>query len=297
MTTTVPNRELTAETPLARWLEDAWAQEAEVRTVEVEDACVRYRGWGLADADKPGLVFVHGFLAHARWWDHIAPHFTDRYRVIAPDLSGMGDSGRRKVYSRQQYARELIAVTRDAGIDEATFVAHSFGSGCALYAAVLDPSLINRVIVIDGRVFRPRDSSPIPPIKPETFYASFEEAVTRYRLTPPGLWPVPEIMAYFARHSVRDAGDGRWGWKFDPALFGGVSREVVGDIVSGLTTPTDLIHAAQSEVLSDDDLLLFRQNLPGAGEITTIPLAHHHIMIEQPVALVSTIKALLSRAP
>jgi len=136
---------IAAPSPLSAWLAEGWEQHATVREVDVEGATVRYRAWGCDDRDKPGLVLAHGFLAHARWWDHIAPRLTDRYRVIAPDFTGMGDSDRRPAYSRHQYARELIAATRHAGFEQAIFVAHSFGSSSALYAATLAPDLIERV--------------------------------------------------------------------------------------------------------------------------------------------------------
>jgi len=189
-----------------QWLRDAWAVPAERRELAVEGATVSYRDWGRGDgvADTSGLVFVHGFLAHARWWDHIAPHFRSRYHAIATDLTGMGDSDWRPAYDRRQYARETIAALRHAGIRRATIVAHSFGSLSSLYAAVLAPDLIERVIIIDGYVFRTEPGAMSETVQPEKRYATRDEALARYRLRPPGLWPVPEIVDYVAAHSVRE---------------------------------------------------------------------------------------------
>ncbi|MBV9840066.1 MAG: alpha/beta hydrolase [Sphingomonadaceae bacterium] len=280
--------------PLSDWLHEAWAQEAEVRAVEVEGAMVRYRGWNLDSIDKPGLVLVHGYIAHARWWDHIAPRFTDRYRVIAPDFTGMGDSDRRPAYSRLQYAREILAAARHAGFKKAALVAHSFGSGCALHAALLAPDAIERVILIDGRVFS-RDSSLEEAVeRPETIYPSFAAARTRYRLMPPGDWPIPAVMDYVARHSIRRIDEDRWTWKFDPATVHAPRRNHVGPEIGGLTVPVDFIHAGNSDVIDEGDLATIVAGLPTCGAPVTIPLTHHHVMLEQPIALVATLNALLA---
>lgn len=279
-----------------RWLRDAWAVPAERRELEVEGAAVSYRDWGRDDgvADTDGLVFVHGFLAHARWWDHIAPHFRSRHHVIATDLTGMGDSGWRPAYDRRQYARETIAALRHAGIRRATIVAHSFGSLSSLYAALLAPDLIERVIVIDGFVFRAEPGSIPDAIMPEKRYATREEALGRYRLRPPGLWPVPEIVAHVADHSLREV-EGEWGWKFDPRTFASVNSDDLRDELCGQPIRAEYIRAGNSETIGEAEVAQFRASLPLCGEPVTIPLSHHHVMLEEPESLVATLEGLLAR--
>lgn len=284
-----------APSPLSQWLETAWSRQAGVRAVDVEGATIRYRDWGDRPAGGPGLLFAHGFLANARWWDHIAPHFADRHHVIAPDFSGMGDSDRRAEYSRRQYAREILAVLDDAGMTGATIVAHSFGAISSLLAATMAPTRIGRVIVLDAFVFRPESPALPTRVETEKRYATREEALARYRLRPAGLWPVPEIVAYLARHSVREA-EGMWGWKFDPAIFATIDREEVRDELRGLPTPVDFIHAAHSEVVDEAALATFVANMPRCGTPVTVPLSHHHLMIEQPVALVTALDGLLAHS-
>ena len=281
-----------SRTPLQNWLARAWAHTATVREVAVEGATVRYREWG-AGSDKPGLVFVHGFLAHARWWDHIAPHFADRFHVIAPDFTGMGDSDRRPEYSRRQYGRETLAAIGDAGLRDTSIVAHSFGSVSSLYAAKLAPDRIRRAIVIDAHVFRGEDSGPGRDVEPEKRYPSREAAIARYRLMPPGEWPDPDITAYLAHASLREHVDG-WGWKFDPETFRSVHKERVRDEVRDLPLPIDFIRAENSEVVGEAEVAAFLAGAPGCAAPVTIPASHHHIMIEQPLALVSALNALLA---
>src|SRR5690606_1253678 len=126
----------------------------------------------------------------------------------------------------------------------ATIVAHSFGTVSSLLAAKLAPDVIGRVIVLDAFVFRPALSDmPDNRIQPEKRYATREEALARYRLKPPGLWPVPQIVAYLALHSLRET-DGQWGWKFDPQTFACIETEGLRDELRGLAMPVDFIRAA-----------------------------------------------------
>ena len=72
------------------WFSEAIANVPQMRSIEVDGLRIAYRVWG--DESLPGLILVHGGAAHSGWWDHIAPLLTS-HRVVAPDLSGHGDSG------------------------------------------------------------------------------------------------------------------------------------------------------------------------------------------------------------
>ena len=52
---------------------------------------IHYLEWGAGD--RPPLLLLHGIARVAHTFDHVAPHFAGRYRVIAVDMRGHGDSG------------------------------------------------------------------------------------------------------------------------------------------------------------------------------------------------------------
>src|SRR5438445_5337545 len=49
-----------------------------------------YRDWGSREA--PPLVLLHGFTGNARHWDTLARAMADRYRVLALDQRGHGET-------------------------------------------------------------------------------------------------------------------------------------------------------------------------------------------------------------
>jgi pimeloyl-ACP methyl ester carboxylesterase len=205
----------------------------------------------------------------------------------------MGDSDRRPQYLRRQFARELLRVADHAGFGALTIVAHSFGGLSGLYACRLAPDRITRAIIIDAYVFRPERDVPFES-RPERFYPSREAAEARFRLGPPGMWPDPDVLAYIAHHSVVEKPQG-WTWKFDP--LGRKSIDSEKDLraeLRDLTTPVDFIHGDRSEVVDADALASLVANMPSCGTPIAIPLCHHHVMIEQPFALVAVLDALLA---
>src|SRR5258708_8053838 len=106
------------------WFTAAMDAPTEQRAVDVDGATIAYRAWG--DRGDVGIVLVHGGAAHARWWDHVAPMLDGGRRVVALDLSGHGDSGRRDAYSLDQWAMEVLSVAAAARIGTPpTVIGHS----------------------------------------------------------------------------------------------------------------------------------------------------------------------------
>jgi len=135
---------------IPEWFFDAVETPFDERTVEVDDCDVAYQLWD-ADADKPGILFIHGMNAHAHWWDFIAPHFLPDYRAAAMNLTGMGDSDYRYRYDGTTYAEEIRAVCDDAGFGaDVVLVAHSFGGAMAVKAAGLFPDRFGALILVDS---------------------------------------------------------------------------------------------------------------------------------------------------
>ncbi|WP_413467594.1 alpha/beta fold hydrolase [Mycobacterium sp. RTGN3] len=118
-------------------------------------------------------MLVHGGAAHSGWWDHIAPFFAQTHRVIAPDLSGHGDSGTRTTYHLHTWAREVLAASTAAGPSgRPTIVGHSMGGWITSTAAENYGEQIDSIVVIDSplRITRQnkRDCATAHSARPDT---------------------------------------------------------------------------------------------------------------------------------
>ena len=274
------------------WFTAAMSAPVKQAEVDVDGAPIAYRAWG--DRGDVGIVLVHGGAAHARWWDHIAPLLDGGRRVVALDLSGHGDSGRREAYSLDQWSMEVLAVAAAAGIvTPPTVIGHSMGGFVALRAASLYGSSLAGVVVIDSPV---RD---IPPEEraareqlafgPLRVYPSREAAIARFRPIPdqPAL---PYIFAHVASTSIRPV-EGGWSWKFDPRIF--ARHELSQSRLTRLDCRVAL-YRAEYGILSARLSEIMYDRLGRLAPVIEIPAAGHHVMLDQPIALVTGIRTLLS---
>jgi pimeloyl-ACP methyl ester carboxylesterase len=63
-----------------------------VRSSLVDTDRIRMRVLECGPAEGEPVVLVHGNLSTSRFYEHLMPELPSRYRVIAPDMRGFGDS-------------------------------------------------------------------------------------------------------------------------------------------------------------------------------------------------------------
>jgi pimeloyl-ACP methyl ester carboxylesterase len=274
------------------WFTRALAAAPEHREVEVEGAAVRYRAWG--DPAAPGLVLVHGGAAHSGWWDHVAPLLTS-HRVVAPDLTGHGDSGRRGVYDMRQWAREVVAVAAAEGLDRPVVVGHSMGGWVAVTVGVEHGGDVSAVAFIDSPLNDqpPEESRLAERRRPRKVYPSAEEAVAHFRTLPPQDVVLPYVRAHVARESVH-AVEGGWTWKFDPSFFG--RRLLLRDLLPSVACPVALFRCEQG-LVGEAMAAEMTRLVPGRLPVVDLPDTGHHPMLDQPLALVTGLRTLLAFWP
>jgi pimeloyl-ACP methyl ester carboxylesterase len=282
-----------ARTPDAPgWFQRALADRPEHREVTVAGAPVHYRVWGQAGA--PGVVLVHGGAAHSGWWDHVAPQLTG-HRVVALDLSGHGDSGRRDTYDGHLWAREVLAVAAAEDLDRPRVIGHSMGGWVAVTVGVDAPRAVSGVAVIDSPLNDtvPGEHQLRERRRPHRVYPGAEEAMAYFRTLPAQDMVLPYVREHVARESLRMV-EGGWTWKFDPDFF--VNRLLLRDLLPRLTPPVTLFrceHGLVGPVMAAEMSRL----LPGRLPVVELPDAGHHPMLDQPLSLVAALRTLLAVGP
>jgi pimeloyl-ACP methyl ester carboxylesterase len=274
------------------WFSAALAAAPEERATECEGTSIAYRAWG--DPADRNIVLIHGGAAHSRWWDHIAPLLARGWRVVAMDLSGHGDSGRRDRYSLDTWAREVLAVVAAAGTAASTVViGHSMGGLVTLRLATLAGSQIAGAVAIDSPI---RDMAPEDraarqqrAFGPLRVYPTREAAIARFR-------PIPDqpVLAWVAEHvaatSIRPA-EGGWTWKFDPQVF--VRDHLTPELLTRLDCRVALFRAEHGLVTPQQGEAIY-DRLGRVAPLIEIPVAGHHIMLDEPVALAAALRTLLA---
>jgi pimeloyl-ACP methyl ester carboxylesterase len=288
--------------PAPAWFERTVADQPERTFVEVEGARVETLAWG--ERGKPGLVLMHGGAAHADWWSFIAPFFARDRRVVAPTFSGMGRSDWRPVYSFDQFVREAREAARAAGAYEAgppAVVGHSFGGRVAMGLARGE---VLGAVMVDPPFFAPQNQrlrSPPRPTRERRIQTSLEAVVARFRLAPPQACENLFILDHIARRSAVEVVDGKggkgWALSFDPHFWEKFTRVDPMSLITAARSPLALIRGAKSQLFHPEDAsYLLRLIAPGSPYVE-IPEAEHHVMIDQPIAFVAALSALLAAWP
>jgi len=190
--------------------------------------------WG--DPAAPPVVLLHGFYDHVHAFDLLAPLLAERFRVVAFDARGHGESEWPDAYAWQTDVLDAAHVLRDLG-RPAHVVGHSRGGGLASDTAAFQPDLVRHLVVLDG--FGP------PPLSHANFLQqrrlgkgtaeqltdwldwrrsaarrrnfqpapTLEELARRRQVQNPRL--SLEWLRYFAAHGSRPV-KGGFAWSFDP---------------------------------------------------------------------------------
>jgi pimeloyl-ACP methyl ester carboxylesterase len=249
-------------------------------------SCADYGGTG-----KPPMLFVHGGSAHARWWDFVAPAFTDRFHVLALDQRGHGESPwtAEWSYGTRQYVADLAAVIDGWGLGAPVIVGHSMGGHTVMAYACEHSEKLRAMVVIDSPATYPPEA--VEALRsmgerPSRPFDSLEEALSKFRTNPRQNNAKPEILQHVARLSFRQDGDGKWVHKMD-------RRTLIREPISvskrlGRVSCPSLYIRAGSSVLPLEVTQKIAGAIPNCLH-TSVPHSFHHVMIDNPEGLVATI--------
>ena len=216
---------------------------------------------------------------------------------MAIDLSGHGDSGRRDEYPREIWADEVMAVAEDAGLVGAPIlVGHSMGGFVCISAAVRYGDRLAGAIILDSPVRRP-DPEAVEGYEGRSFrnpklYPDEQSALKRYRLVPGQPCENQYIVDHVARHSLRE-GSGGWTWKFDPVIFRRATPRAAHEILPEVRCRVALFRAEFGLVTPDIGDYMY-ELLDRNAPVVEIPRAYHHILLDQPLALIAGLRAILA---
>jgi pimeloyl-ACP methyl ester carboxylesterase len=273
---------------------------------------IHYVRWGASDKPKPSVILIHGGGAHAFWWGYLGPMLAETHDVVALDLSGHGDSGRREQYPREVWTEDVLAVMSHAGLPtRPVLVGHSMGGFVSMAMASLHGDKLAGAILVDSPVRPPADGTssaspkrpPEPPAEQQsnrwTFqsmkpHADLATAIEHFRPLPEQPTPYPFLLDYVARRSVRPVEEGGFVWKFDPRVFERASRSSLRTYLGFAQCRLALIRGELSVVLPRETAEYMVTLVKDPVPLIEIPEGHHHLMFDQPLPFVVALRTLLA---
>jgi len=105
----------------------------ESKFIEVNGSRIHYVDEGSGDP----ILFLHGNPTSSYLWRNIIPYMTELGRCIAPDLIGMGKSGKPKIpYRFSDHYKYIKGFIEKLELKNITLVIHDWGSGLGFHYAM-----------------------------------------------------------------------------------------------------------------------------------------------------------------
>ena len=135
-------------------------------TIGVLDSFMSYRDTGDGGV---AVVFLHGNPLSSYCWRNVIPYVADRARCLAPDLIGMGESGKPDIaYRFADHARYLDAWFDAVAPSEVVIVGHDWGGALGMDWAARHASRVRGIAVIET-FLRPVRWDEMAPVAAERF--------------------------------------------------------------------------------------------------------------------------------
>ena len=139
------------------------------KTVDINDSNMAY----IDEGSGPVVLFLHGNPTSSYLWRNVIPYITDSYRAIAPDLIGMGDSGKPSIgYTFEDHAEYLDRFIDELALENITLVVHDWGSALGMRYARLNPGNVRALAFMEAIV---------PPALPVQSYEEMGETGELFR--------------------------------------------------------------------------------------------------------------------
>ena len=250
---------------------------------------LHYLEWGSASA--PVVLFLHGGAQTAHMWDFSALALRDRYRCIALDQRGHGDSqwAPDGDYSGEKQQKDLEDFIGALGLTRLTLVGLSMGGVNAYVLAANHPDWVERLVIVDiGPESGNEGVSEIRSfVQLPDELDSYEDFVERVRGYQP--YRSEEQIRGSLKHNIKQLPSGKWTWKYDRAfrdperLRERASPEYYWQCLERIGCPTLIVRGAGSRIFPEAVGKRMVETMRNARMIT-VENAGHRIPGDNPVA-------------
>jgi pimeloyl-ACP methyl ester carboxylesterase len=215
------------------------------------------REWGRPEA--PALVLLHGLRGFSGTWRALAAALGDRYRLIAYDQRGRGESDwdPQRNYYTDAYLSDLESVVDQLDLPRFALLGHSMGGTTSYVYAARHPERLAALVIED---IAPGSSASGPGAQrivkemqtlPSSF-ASWTEARAYWEKLRPSLSAA--ALEQRLLESMREGPAGRIEWRYDAEgiratrIAPDPSRSVdLWPVIERIQTPTLIIHGGASD--------------------------------------------------
>ncbi len=256
--------------------------------IEMRGLRFHYRDWPAKAEGAPDLVLLHGYTSHARSWDHFAEAMTDRYRVLALDQRGHGETAWAGAdqYGIDQMADDLAAFVSAHGLKAFTLLGLSMGGMVAMEYAGRRPEELRALVIVDiGPEIVAAGASRIQTaVRASDVFATREEAFAAARAL--NARPPESHHRHRVDNSLMRTEDGAWTYRHDRALRSPNNlrrrdAETGWRSCADIAVPTLLIRGDDSDILAPEVAQRMIETIPDA-RLAVVADSGHAVPLDAP---------------
>ncbi len=252
------------------------------RNIVLRQQRFHFLDWGPRDA--PAIVLLHGGHQSAHSWDLVSLHLAQRYRVLALDQRGHGDSewARDAEYTNTTMSEDAEAFIRALGGARPVLVGHSMGGRNALLLARRSPALLRALVVVDVAPEVSEEGRRVIGgfVRANQEFDDLDHFVSNVRKYDP--YRPREHIERTVKYNMLRRADGKFVSKCDSTprrlglIRGAEADHVSLDDLRRFPMPTLVVRGGNSNVVTQEAAEHFRDALP-LGQLAVVPNCGHNV--------------------
>ena len=273
---------------------------------------------------KPLLLFLHGFPEGAFIWDGVMTPFADRWRCLAPDLRGYGQSSKPSsvdAYKPKALVQDLVALiaAESPGRPAAAVIAHDWGGALAWNLAIQHPAALQQLLIINaphpGAFVRELQHNPAQQAAsqymhflrlsdaPALLLADGAQRLWDFFRTPQGdlpAWLTPQLQAVYLAHWQQSLATACHYYSASPLApprddDQGIHQLQLPDALLHTAVPTHILWGQQDKALLPELLNGLERWVPHLS-LTYAPDASHWLVHERPDLVIRQLHQILRQS-
>lgn len=261
-----------------------------IKSVDIPEFKIVYAEGGTGDT----IILLHGNGANKDFWLSFAKYLTPNYRVIIPDLPGMGDSSRPldKNYSIVSQMERVSSFAKELNLTKFHLAGHSMGGAIAGNYAATYPQMVKTLALFDSggvkspvkselTLLREKGINPYV-IKDEN---DFDKLLKMRFAQPPQM--SPSLKECSIEQAMKDA-----------TLNEKIGKDILSDVfvlenrLNRITSPTLIVWGDADQILHISSVSIFEKKIKNS-QSAIIKNCGHASIIEKPTETASIYQGFL----
>jgi pimeloyl-ACP methyl ester carboxylesterase len=268
--------------------------------IELRGLRFYYRDCASAKPNAQTLLLLHGYTGHARSWDSFAEAMSARYRVLALDQRGHGQTqwAPPTAYDTSEMVADVDAFVKALGLTNFALLGLSMGGLVSIGYAGKRPAGLAKLVIVD--IAPEIDVEGLKRIQAgvvrSDVFDSIDEAYARARTDNP--LPPDDQLRHRVQYSMMRRGDGKFTYRYDRALRDpanprkGIPPEEGWRLVANIDVPTLLVRGEISDILSKPVAARMAKAIPNC-RLVEVAGSGHPVPLDKPDAFLDAVATFL----